>query len=115
MHLMYTLDAVYHFSEHTRPTEESMVPGTVAGELSTLSESERNATCIVERRAVVWKLSMENLRRMESENPELARKFTKLVLKGTFLYHSQSAVKLTVLLAAKLDNDILLTALAARQ
>ncbi|KAJ3529960.1 hypothetical protein NM688_g7780 [Phlebia brevispora] len=92
------LKAVYHFAEHTRPTMESMVPGTVAGELSALSDSPRNATCTVERPAVVWKLSTANLKRMEAENPELARKFTRLVLR-----------------AAKLDNDILLSALAARQ
>ena len=76
------LRAVYQFADHTRPTMESMVPGTVAGELSALSESTRNATCTVERPAVVWKLSTASLRRMEAETPELARKFTKLVLKG---------------------------------
>ncbi len=76
------LRAVYHFADHTRPTMESMVPGTVAGELSALSDSARNATCTVERPAVLWKLSRDNLRRMELENPDLARKFTKMVLKG---------------------------------
>ncbi|THG94962.1 hypothetical protein EW026_g6596, partial [Hermanssonia centrifuga] len=92
------LRAVYHFSEHTQNTEESMVAGTVAGELSALSETPRNATCTVERQAVVWKLSTESLRRMEVEHAQLAKSFTKLVLK-----------------AAKLDYDILLSALAARQ
>ena len=76
------LRAVYHFAEHTPDTEESMVAGTIAGELSALSESSRNATCIVERPAAVWKLSVHALRRMETEHPELARTFTKLLLKG---------------------------------
>lgn len=76
------LRAVYHFAEHTPATEECMVAGTVAGELSALSGSPRNATCTVERDAVVWKLSVENLRKMESERPELANTFTKLALKG---------------------------------
>ena len=59
-----------------------MVAGTVAGELSALSESARNATCVVERPAVVWKLTINNLRRMEIEHPEMAKTFVKLILKG---------------------------------
>ena len=91
------LRAVYHFAAHTPDTEESMVAGTVAGELSALSESSRNATCIVERAAVVWKLSIDNLRRMETEHPEMARTFVKLLLKGAsaFLggvHHADDAV-----------------------
>ncbi|KZT04035.1 uncharacterized protein LAESUDRAFT_658528 [Laetiporus sulphureus 93-53] len=92
------LRAVYRFNEHTAPTEESMVPGTIAGELSALSGLPRNATCVVERQAVLWKLSVEDLHRLEVEHPELAREFTRLVLK-----------------AAKLDYDILISALACRQ
>ncbi|CCL98492.1 uncharacterized protein FIBRA_00490 [Fibroporia radiculosa] len=92
------LRAIYRFNEHTPPTEESMVPGTIAGELSTLSGLARNATCLVERHAVLWKLSVQNLRRLEAEHPELALEFTRLVLK-----------------AAKLDYDILISSLATRQ
>ncbi|OCH91545.1 hypothetical protein OBBRIDRAFT_728492 [Obba rivulosa] len=92
------LRAVYHFGDITSPLEESMVPGTLAGELSALSGLSRNATCTVERQAVLWKLSTENLRRLEREQPELAQEFTRMVLK-----------------AAKLDYDILISALATRQ
>ncbi|PCH34769.1 hypothetical protein WOLCODRAFT_78960 [Wolfiporia cocos MD-104 SS10] len=92
------LRAVYAFNAHTPPTEESMVPGTLAGELSALSGLPRNATCVVEREAVLWKLSTENLARLEVEQSVLAREFTRLVLK-----------------AAKLDYDILISALATRQ
>ena len=110
------LRAVYHFADHTAATEETMVAGTVAGELSALSGSSRNATCTVERDAVVWKLSVENLRKMESERPELANTFTKLALKGELwsgfvLLHRH----LRSSIAAKLDYDILLSALATRQ
>lgn len=76
------LRATYRFNEHTPPTEESMVPGTLAGELSALSGLSRNATCVVERPAVLWKLCVDKLRRLESERPQLAREFTQLVLKG---------------------------------
>ncbi|KAJ7086439.1 sulfate transporter family-domain-containing protein [Mycena belliarum] len=92
------LRASYRFSDHSESVEESMVPGTLAGELSALANLPRNASVVVERPAVLWKLSIENLRRLEEGEPELARKFTQLVLKS-----------------AKIDNDILLSALASRQ
>ncbi|KAJ7747683.1 sulfate transporter family-domain-containing protein [Mycena maculata] len=92
------LRASYQFSDHSASIDESMVPGTLAGELSALSNLPRNASVVVERPAVLWKLSIENLRMLEDEEPVLAMKFTQLVLK-----------------AAKIDNDILLSALATRQ
>lgn len=78
------LRATYRFADPTPPMVESMVPGTIAGELSALSGLERNATCVVERAAVVWKLSREDLASLEEAHPELARAFTRLVLKGKF-------------------------------
>jgi len=92
------LRAIYKFAEHTPPTHETMVPGTLAGELSALSGLDRNATCVVERDAVVWKLSNDNLKRLQTEHSDVARMFTFLVLKS-----------------AKLDYDILISALASRQ
>jgi len=91
------LRALYRFAEHTPTTEESMVPGALAGELTGLSGLERNATVVVERDAVVWKLSRERLEALEKEHPELARVFTRLVMR-----------------AAKVDYDILLSALATK-
>lgn len=75
------LRAIYHFSDPARSIEESMVPGTLAGELSALSGLPRNATTVVEQPAVVWRLSIDAMRRMEKEEPELAREFLGLVLK----------------------------------
>ncbi|KAI0051282.1 hypothetical protein FA95DRAFT_1485722 [Auriscalpium vulgare] len=93
------LRATYEFTDdHSPRIEESMVAGTLAGELSALSGLERNATVIVERPATLWKLSSEGLRKMQAEQPELATTFTSLVLKS-----------------AKIDYDILLSALATRQ
>ncbi|KAJ6632540.1 sulfate transporter family-domain-containing protein [Mycena sp. CBHHK59/15] len=91
------LRASYQFADHTPTIEESMVGGTLAGELSALSNLPRNASVVVERPAVLWKLSIQNLQRLENEEPVLARKFTQLVLKS-----------------AKIDTDILLAALASR-
>jgi len=92
------LRASYRFADHMPCVEESMVPGTVAGELSTLSSLPRNATVVVERAATLWKLSTENLARLELEEPKLARCFLRLILK-----------------TAKIDHDILLSALASRR
>jgi len=91
------LRASYKFAEHSPVIEESMVSGTLAGELSALSGMPRNARVVVERQAVLWKLSLENMRRLETEHPHLAQTFVQLVLK-----------------AAKVDTDILLAALATR-
>jgi sulfate permease, SulP family len=60
-----------------------MVPGTLAGELSALSNLPRNATVVVEQDAIVWMLSTENLAQLELEQPKLARTFLGLILKGS--------------------------------
>lgn len=59
-----------------------MVAGTLAGELTALADSPRNATVVVEYPAVVWKMSNDDIRRLQNEHPELARVFIQLVLKG---------------------------------
>ena len=79
------LRASYKFADHTPTIEESMVPGTVAGEMSALSNLPRNATVVVELEATVWWLSMENLARLELEQPMLARSFLRLILKGSLV------------------------------
>lgn len=78
------LRASYKLANFAQHFEESMVAGTLAGELSALSDSARNATIVVEHAAVLWKLSIENIRRLQLEEPELARTFIQLVLKGEF-------------------------------
>ena len=77
------LRASYAFGDQAQQFDESMVAGTLAGELSALAESPRNATVMVEHGpAVMWKLSGGDLKRMQVEEPELARVFVQLVLKG---------------------------------
>lgn len=76
------LRASYKFADHTPVIEESMVPGTLAGELSALAGLPRNATVVVERQAVLWKLTIANMRQLENDNPEMARTFVQMVLKG---------------------------------
>ena len=79
------LRASYRFANQAQLFEESMVGGTLAGELSALSDSPRNATVVVEHSAVLWKLPNDCLLKMQQERPELARVFMQLVLKGRLL------------------------------
>lgn len=112
------LRATYAFVNQTQRFEESMVPGAVAGELSALSNSLRNATCGVEHHATLWKMSMQDLDRLRKEKPYLAALFTQLVLKGAFLYFLVCLVlayRWWVCIAASTDYDILLSAVAFQQ
>jgi SulP family sulfate permease len=81
---MGSLRATYSYDNHTREVQETMVAGTIAGDLSTLSSTTRNATTIAERDCVLWKMDLEALGRLEKELPATARRFTKIVLKGMF-------------------------------
>lgn len=65
--------------------QESMVSGTLAGELTALSDMPRNATVIVERDVVLWKLGRDNFKKMQREDPQLASAFVEAVLKGQCL------------------------------
>lgn len=109
------LRASYSFLSTAEIQEESMVPGTVAGELSAVSGMARNATVVVEQDAVLWRLSMDELRRMEVENTGLAQAFIRLILKCALFLFWCELRKFHLVLAAKVEYDILLTALAARQ
>ncbi|QRV95907.1 sulfate anion transporter [Ceratobasidium sp. AG-Ba] len=111
------LQANYDFAAHSAPVQEvkfstsiihrlelmsgvhvkSMTAGTLAGELSALSGTPRNATVVAERPSVVWKMSAESFEKLEQEQGEVAKAFVTLVLK-----------------AAKQDYDVLLAALATR-
>lgn len=97
-----------------------MVAGTLAGELSALSDSTRNATVVVEQSAVLWKLSSKNIRQLQLDEPELARTFVQLVLKGgvffiIFGFEYWCIFDFFFFIAAKSDYDILLGAIASRQ
>lgn len=87
------LRASYQFANSQQRFEESMVAGTVAGEMSALADSPRNATVVAEQPSVLWKFSNENIQRLQVEEPELARVFIQLVLKGVFCAFLFDALK----------------------
>ncbi|EIW70854.1 hypothetical protein TREMEDRAFT_71395 [Tremella mesenterica DSM 1558] len=77
-----SLRATYAFDDYPTRVEETMVAGTIAGDLSTLSDTRRNATVVSERECVLWKLDSEALGRLEKEKPDVARQFVQIVLKA---------------------------------
>ena len=112
------LRAIYSFPDRKDAFEESMVGGTLAGELSALSNLPRNARVVVEKDAVLWKLSMEKLEELQKQHPKLAGVFIHLVLKGAsaiFQRLQETSDFSRTSTVAKTDYDILLSALAARQ
>ncbi|KAG6002628.1 hypothetical protein E4U21_002934 [Claviceps maximensis] len=62
---------------------ESIVAGTTCGELPFFSETERTATALVERDCVVWLMDCESWKRLQKEEPEVAREFLRISLKLT--------------------------------
>ncbi|OCF36928.1 vacuolar protein [Kwoniella heveanensis BCC8398] len=75
------LRATYAYDDHTSLVQETMVAGTIAGDLSTLSETKRTCTVVAERDCVLWKMDKAGLETLEKEKPETARRFIKIVLK----------------------------------
>lgn len=78
------LRVTHAFADHVPDVVESCVAGTLSGELSALAGERRNATVVAERQSVLWKMSIEDLTRLENDHPEDARLFIKLVLKSAF-------------------------------
>ena len=77
-----SLRATYTYGDHGKTISETMVAGTIAGDLSTLSDTRRNATVVAERVCALWMLGKDELDRMERDDPALAMKFIQVVLKG---------------------------------
>lgn len=77
-----SLRATYHYEDHTEFVHETMVAGTVAGELTMLSGSKRNATVVAEQDSKLWKLTTERLEKLEQDKPTVERRFVKMMLKG---------------------------------
>lgn len=62
---------------------ESIVAGTTCGELPFFSETDRTATAVVERDCVVWLMDREGWRKLQREEPEIARELLRVSLKLT--------------------------------
>ncbi|KAL2165282.1 hypothetical protein VTH06DRAFT_579 [Thermothelomyces fergusii] len=62
---------------------ESIVAGTTCGELPFFSETNRTATCVVEREAVVWVMDRDGWARLQKEEPDVAQELLRISLKLT--------------------------------
>ncbi|KAL2258393.1 hypothetical protein VTK26DRAFT_8319 [Humicola hyalothermophila] len=62
---------------------ESIVAGTTCGELPFFSETNRTATCTVERDCVVWCLNRESWAKLQKEEPDVAQELLRISLKLT--------------------------------
>lgn len=69
-------------SNHT--VSESMLPGTIAGEMSFLAGVKRNTTVSAERECILWKMTTEDLKALEeNEKPGIARSFRQCILRAS--------------------------------
>lgn len=68
--------------DNSTSVSESMVGGSLAGEMTGLAGMPRNADMVTEKASVLWKLSNENWALFKKEQPTLAHRFVELVLKG---------------------------------
>jgi len=62
---------------------ESIVAGTTCGELPFFSETNRTATCVVERDCVAWLMDRENWVKLQTEEPDVAQELLRISLKLT--------------------------------
>ncbi|KAM7207695.1 cyclic nucleotide-binding domain containing protein [Naviculisporaceae sp. PSN 640] len=62
---------------------ESIVAGTTCGELPFFSETNRTATCVVERDCVVWLMDRQNWDKLQREDPMVAQELLRIGLKLT--------------------------------
>jgi SulP family sulfate permease len=85
-----SLRATYLYDDHRTLIQETMVAGTIAGDLSTLSATSRNATVVAEGYCVLWKLETAKLQQMEEKDSATARRFIKIVLKGEYRERSRT-------------------------
>lgn len=68
-----------------------MVAGTVAGELTFISRTPRNATVTAEMATSVWMLDLDGLERLEEEKPREAIKFVKVLMKVSKEEHDSTS------------------------
>ena len=77
------LKAKYDFVQENFDLSESMLAGTIAGELTFLSGQKRNTSVHAEVDSVAWRLDAGSLSKLEKEQPEVFSTFYKLLLRVT--------------------------------
>lgn len=76
------LKASYSFLGDSHSISESMVSGTVAGEMTFLMRAKRNATVVAERDSVLWKMEVQAHDEMGAkEGWAFDRKFDQILMR----------------------------------
>ncbi len=75
------LKAKYDFVQENFDLSESMMAGTIAGELTFLSGQPRNTTAHAETDCVLWKLDGASLERLQEEQAQVFAKFFQILLR----------------------------------
>lgn len=76
------LRASYLFLDRTHSICESMVAGTISGEMSFLSRTKRNATVVAERDSVLWKMEVASHEEMgRKEGWAFCRRFEQCLMR----------------------------------
>ena len=66
-------------SDHARPVE-SILPGTMAGELGFFTGRRREATLVAENDCVLWQMTKPDYEKLLKKEPKLANQFMRLAL-----------------------------------
>ena len=75
------LKARYDFPQEQFEINEAMLAGTIAGELTFLSNQERNTTVHAEIDATLWRLNRASLAKMREDKPKEFSEFLQLLLR----------------------------------
>lgn len=76
-----TLRSLMHVGNGENRVVETILAGTVVGELGLFTSSQRRTRSVyAERNSVIWKLTKESFERMLSTDPALANQFIMLSL-----------------------------------
>lgn len=59
---------------------ESILPGTIVGELGLFTETPRTKTLTVEQDTVLWKMSKTDFNRMLDQEPTISNRFIRMAL-----------------------------------
>lgn len=77
------LKAQYVFTQDDYVVHEAMLAGTIAGELSFLAQQHRNATVTADADTKLWRLDVDSMNKIASENHETYRRLVQVLLRVT--------------------------------
>lgn len=77
------LRATYVFKQEDFEFTEAMLAGTIAGELTFLSQQNRNTQVVAEQDARLWRIDETSITELAEEDPQSFRRLVQLLLRVT--------------------------------